>query len=501
MPTDAGLFLFALERRSSLPVAFALLGASLALVYSLALVTPTYVSKAEVLVAPPVFASPVDAGGGSGVVNVGNERELVHAASVAQLVRTRLQSDSSVADLQRRVGVAVPGDTEILSITFRANSELGAQRGAQAYAEAYLDLKRQRAATAADRHAANVKAAVEPIEAELSVARRRLASAPPASAAQAAAKATVDALIRQAAPYYRDLADATSVETLPSGSIVSPANRPQTPDSPRPVVTAFLGAMAGLCVGVALALVRDRLDLRLRSRGDLEEYLRAPVLATVPRRRTRKGVGPLVTLELPKSAPSEAYRALRARMLWMAARRGLKTIMVASPNGEGGKTAVAANLAVSLAQAGKAVTLLTTDLRDSEIHTCFGLDNEEGLSSVLAGEVPPGDATREPGVEGLHVLSSGPTPAQPAELLQSESMRDLLAAQVREADFVVIEAPPALGAAECLAIAPWMDGILVVASAGETRRDEVALVRQQLDLVGAHVVGGVLSNARAAGPI
>jgi non-specific protein-tyrosine kinase len=230
---------------------------------------------------------------------------------------------------------------------------------------------------------------------------------------------------------------------------------------------------------------------------DLEEQLRAPVLATVPRtRRNGRAAPTLVTMQHPHSPASEAYRALRTRMLVMAERRGMKTIMVASPTGEDGKTAIAANLAVSLSQVGKRVVLLSADLRKSSVHTYFGLDNERGLSNVLAGEMPPWEAVQEPpGLERLWVFGSGPTPAQPAELLQSELMRELLAERRKVADFVIIEAPAALDASDCLALAPLVDGILVVADAKHTGREEIALVREQFEQIGGEVLGAVLSNA------
>jgi non-specific protein-tyrosine kinase len=201
-------------------------------------------------------------------------------------------------------------------------------------------------------------------------------------------------------------------------------------------------------------------------------------------------------MQHPNSPASEAYRALRTRVLVMAERQGLKTIMVASPTGEDGKTAIAANLAVSLAQVGKRVVLLSADLRGSKVHQYFGLDNERGLSNVLAGEMPPWEAVQEPaGLERLWVFGSGPVPAQPAELLQSDLMRELLAERRKVADFVIIEAPAALNASDCLALAPLVDGILVVADAKHTDRDEVEQVRIQFEQVGGRVVGAVMSNA------
>jgi capsular exopolysaccharide synthesis family protein len=183
----------------------------------------------------------------------------------------------------------------------------------------------------------------------------------------------------------------------------------------------------------------------------------------------------------------------------MAERNQMKVIMIASPSGEDGKTAIAANLAVSLAQVGKRVVLLSADLRKSQVHTYFGLDNSRGLSNVLAGEMPPWEAVQEPaGLERLWVFGSGPCPAQPAELLQSDLMRELLAERRKVADYVIIEAPAALDASDCLALAPLVDGILVVADAKTTDRDEIALVREQFEQVGGKVLGAVLSNATSS---
>src|SRR5207237_7696852 len=170
------------------------------------------------------------------------------------------------------------------------------------------------------------------------------------------------------------------------------------------------GAVAGLILGVALVFCRDRVDNRLRGRVDLEEYLRAPVLATVPRTRRNGRTAPtLVTMGHPNSPASEAYRALRTRMLVMAERQGLKTIMVASPTGEDGKTAIAANLAVSLAQVGKRVVLLSADLRGSKVHQYFVPGNERCPPNGLAGEMPPREAVQAPaGLERLSVFGSGP---------------------------------------------------------------------------------------------
>ncbi|HWB36787.1 MAG TPA: CpsD/CapB family tyrosine-protein kinase [Rugosimonospora sp.] len=392
---------------------------------------------------------------------------------------------------------SVIGATQLLDVACKGRTKAGAQACAQAAAESYLEFKAQEATRQRDDRVNAANAALAPINLQIVDATKRLASNPVETPANAEADATVRRLQDQAKPYRQVLADMAKLNVNDPGAVVSAAGRPGAPASPKPKTNAMLGSFFGLFLGLLFAFGRDRVDNRLRGRVDLEEYLRAPVLATVPRTRRNGRTAPtLVTMQHPNSPASEAYRALRTRMLVMAERQGLKTIMVASPTGEDGKTAIAANLAVSLAQVGKRVVLLSADLRGSKVHQYFGLDNERGLSNVLAGEMPPWEAVQEPaGLERLWVFGSGPVPAQPAELLQSDLMRELLAERRKVADFVIIEAPAALNASDCLALAPLVDGILVVADAKHTDRDEVEQVRIQFEQVGGQVVGAVMSNA------
>ena len=472
-----------------------LVGLTIALMYSIALAQPWYTSHTKVLVRPITEALAPQ--GIDRLVVMGTEREIVTSATVLARLGQRLGTENSPAAVQRHVTASVVGSTQLLDIACRGRTKTSAQACAQAAAESYLELKNEEATKQRDVRVANANTALAPVNAQIVEATKRLASAPAESPGQAEAEATLRRLQDQAKPYRQVLADMAKLNVNDAGSVVSAANRPGAPASPKPKTNALLGAFFGLFLGLLVAFGRDRVDNRLRGRVDLEEYLRAPVLATVPRTRRNGRTAPtLVTMQHPNSPASEAYRALRTRVLVMAERQGLKTIMVASPTGEDGKTAIAANLAVSLAQVGKRVVLLSADLRGSKVHQYFGLDNERGLSNVLAGEMPPWEAVQEPaGLERLWVFGSGPVPAQPAELLQSDLMRELLAERRKVADFVIIEAPAALNASDCLALAPLVDGILVVADAKHTDRDEVEQVRIQFEQVGGQVVGAVMSNA------
>jgi capsular exopolysaccharide synthesis family protein len=260
-------------------------------------------------------------------------------------------------------------------------------------------------------------------------------------------------------------------------------------------------------VGASTATVQSRLGRRLRGPKDLESQLGAPLLATVPRtRRPAPGSGSasgpgaediaLVTVAVPDGPAAEAYRRLRARILTMTDRFGLKTVMVASPTVEGGSAVIAANLAVSVAATGRRVALVGADLRSPGLHTYFGLGNDRGLSDVLAGQAAPSDVAQEPpGLDTLRVVPAGPPVTEPAALVEAGPMRVVLEERAEVSDFVVVEAPPALSAAESLTMAPMVDGIVVVADARHATREDLAEVGEQLRRVGGHVLGAVLTNA------
>jgi capsular exopolysaccharide synthesis family protein len=283
----------------------------------------------------------------------------------------------------------------------------------------------------------------------------------------------------------------------PAGTLVAPATLPTAPSGPGPLITGGLGALLGLAVGLATKSARRTLDRRIRGPGDLEAQLGAPLLATVPRtRREGHDERALVTLAVPDGPAAEAYRGLRARILAMAERWDLKTVLVASPTPEGASTAIAANLAVTVAATGRRVALVSADLRSSEIHRYFGVDNDRGLSNVLNGELAPSEVVHEaPGLETLQVLPAGPAVTEPTHLVEAGPMRVVLDERCEVSDFVVVEAPAALETAEALTLAPMVDGVVIVADARHATRDDLAEVGDQLRQVGGNVLGAVLCNA------
>jgi capsular exopolysaccharide synthesis family protein len=222
-----------------------------------------------------------------------------------------------------------------------------------------------------------------------------------------------------------------------------------------------------------------------------------PVLAVVPKvaQWSARTEAHLATISEPRSPASEAYRTLRTSMLFMAAQKNLQVLMVTSPSAGDGKTTTTANLAVALAQAGKSVIIVSGDLRKPRLHRFFdGITNTEGLVDVLSGDRNVRQVLQETTIPNLSVMACGPISSSPAELLHAPRMAAMLEEMRTLADFVIIDSAPVLVVSDSLAMAALVDGVLFVTEAQNTDRQAVSRARNQLEQVGAPVVGAVMNN-------
>jgi polysaccharide biosynthesis transport protein len=408
-------------------------------------------------------------------------------------------------DLDRHVSVTFPQQSSILEITYADPSKTVAQTGAQAFALAYVQIRTQ----SAEDKLASLRAPLLAQQKSLLGDAKKLRTEIDDLLVQLASVSVspnLEQVLRdkedQLSLINQELSGlSTNLLNLDASKInppelVLPARLPKTPISPNKILDGILGLFIGLAFGIGLAILRERLDDGLRDRSDLEATVGAPVLAVIPKvpgwkkRQDTK----LVSLEQPKSAVSEAYRTLRTSVLFTGMQRGVKALMVVSPTAGEGKTTTAANLAVSLADANKRVILISADLRKPRVHRFFGLENEVGLSSVLTGDARAWEALQDPKIDNLRVMASGPVPARPGELLQSEAMGELIAELREVADFVIVDTAPILLVADALALAPLVEGVIFVADSEVTTRGAVAHAREQLEQVGAPIIGAVFNN-------
>ncbi len=200
----------------------------------------------------------------------------------------------------------------------------------------------------------------------------------------------------------------------------------------------------------------------------------------------------LVTLSDPRSPAAEAFRALRTNIIFSGLDKPLTTLLVTSATLDEAKSLTLANLAVTMAQGGRKTILVDCDLRRPQLHTLFGVSDTPGLTSALAdGSAPALAATA---VEGLSLLPTGPLPPNPADILSSRRMEALIANLKAHADIVLFDAPPLIVVTDAALLASKLDGVLLVVSAGQTKRDHAQRAKDLLEKIGVRVVGAVLTN-------
>ena len=277
---------------------------------------------------------------------------------------------------------------------------------------------------------------------------------------------------------------------------LSPASLPRAISGPDYPVDLAAGLAVGLVLGVGSALLRDRMDDRLRGPRDFVTQSDLPLLATlrVPRRALSKRSG-LVILHEPDSAAAEAYRQVRGKITRATRARGGGTAvtLVTSAAADDGAALVAANTAAALALAGSEVLLVEGNVRTPRMRQIFELQAGGGLTTVLGHEAPLVQVVRSSRVHGLRILSAGtPSRSAPGELFDERTVGRLLSAVPADIDHVVVHAPPVLGSAETLLLAEHAHLHLLVATTGRTTRQDVrAAVAELVEAPGA-LLGGVL---------
>ncbi len=294
------------------------------------------------------------------------------------------------------------------------------------------------------------------------------------------------------------LAEANSGATV---TVVSPAVRPTVPILPQVVRSTLLAAAVGAMVAAGVAFLVEYLDDTVKTPEDLQTT-GLGLVAVVQRvsSDSRDSTPQVYTLSQPKSLAAEAYRTLRTNLQFSSLDTRLRSLVVTSAVATEGKTTTAANLAVVMAQAGRRAVLVDGDLRRPSTHKLFGLSNRTGLTAALVEDPAALNGyLQETDVENLRVMTAGPVPPNPQELLGSQRMEELLHRLEEEADIVVLDTPPALVVADANVLAARADGVLMVVNTGRTRRAAVQQAAEGLTQVGANLMGGVLNMVETRG--
>jgi succinoglycan biosynthesis transport protein ExoP len=280
--------------------------------------------------------------------------------------------------------------------------------------------------------------------------------------------------------------------------IVSPGTEPQTPYSPNLYANLTLGILLGIVGGIALAFLLDYLDDTIRTKDELAKIAPdVPLLGIVPNieaRRTEVAKKDLFAANQPKSTISEAYRGVRTALTLSARGPQQKAMLLTSAGPREGKTTTAINLATVLAFSGARTLIIDADLRKPRVHASFNLPNKRGLTNLIVGDEDPLSVCQRTHVERVDVLTSGPIPPNPSELLGRTRMKEILAYLGEHYDQIIVDTPPIGAVTDAAVIATMVDGVILVVHAGKTRRQIVSRGIEQLRYIGAPIIGVILNN-------
>ncbi len=289
---------------------------------------------------------------------------------------------------------------------------------------------------------------------------------------------------------------------------------PGAPIGPQRTRNIFIAFLISLAAGIGLAFLMDYLDDSVKSSDDIGRNLGLPTLALIPHQNLidkrkltdlalsrsggQNGSMTLITMQDQRSPMAEAYRHLRTSLLFSSAGKPPQTILITSSQPSEGKTTTAINTAITLAQGDADVVIIDCDLRRPRLHSHFGMDNTHGLTNYLSGEKNPENMIKTfADLPRLKVITSGPIPPNPAELLSSNEMKNLLQFLKGKYKHIIVDSPPAISFTDAAILSTQVDGVVLVAMAGKSSLHLMRRFKQRLGTIGARIYGVVLNGIKA----
>jgi succinoglycan biosynthesis transport protein ExoP len=463
--------------------------------------SPMYSAQAKVLVLPAqdpsMPATTITPSQLAAVMTT--EAELVRSLAVASRAAAALGHEGPADALVRGLRVGSVTDSNIMLVGYSSPDPATAARAADAFARAYIEV-------GTERRAAGIERALVPVEAELAATKEAISSLDArirASAGKDPVLQSERSVLRSQVPVLeaKALELKTAAAANQAGELVSPARPPTSPSSPNIAFNLTAGLLGGLALGSLLALLLNATDKRIRTKQELERRIGAPVLAVIPRvERWLRFHRPMaVSREDPRHPAAEAYGALAANIRYGSSPMPPRVLTVTSSLPGEGKSATVANLAITLAQSGDGVVIISGDLRRPRVHEFFDLDDDKGLTDAITGSMPLSSVIAQTTVPNLSLIPSG-SPPEVAGAFLARLRASSLVRELRDLfDIVIIDSPPVLPVADAAVLASMSDGVLFVYDPAISSGTAVTESRERLRGTGARIIGAVLNNVGPGG--
>jgi len=448
-----------------------------------------YASTTRVLVLPtPTADAQVANGRTSGDINLDTESQLVRSIDVAtgagKLLKTKVDSRT----LLENVSVAIPANTQVLDVTYSASDPAKAQQGSHAFAQAYLDNRGNVSKATLAEQIKSQEGQVAELNKQLAAETSKQATLAENTPDRELAAARAKALTDQLSSLSLKLGVLKTTQVKP-GRIISDADLPGGPSSPNTLILLAGGLMGGLMLGLCLALVRERTDRKVRRGADVERLLDVPLLTELPG-RSLSSTSPSAVVEQGGRAGSGIARLRNTITADVGTHR--RVLLVVGASDGAGSSFLATNLAASLARAGLKATLMAANLRDAGAGEGPRGTHRLGVSDFLMSHLSAQELTiASRDIPGLSVIGPGTQAALAADRLQTDKARELVADLLINANYLIVLASSTASSADAQTLAHLADGVIIVAEFDRTRKDELLDAGQQLERVGARVLGAV----------
>ncbi len=414
----------------------------------------------------------------------------------------QLHLDVSAADLATMVKTTVVPNTELIQLAVENTDPAQARDVANTIARVFIEQNRQDKLGKSASSEQVLRQELADVDAQLKQTTAALDNARANGHAQSAETLQIQSLLSQQQSTYSQLIRSLEQVQLDQARVgdqirvAEPARLPTVPVRPKTLLNVVLAGVVGLLVGLGMAYLIEYLDDTVKTPDDVEKSAGLISLGTIARMPRPRGVTSAVLNEEQSGLPiAEAYRILRTNVDFARVGQPGKVLLVTSASESEGKTTTVANLAIVMAQSGRRAIAVDSDLRRPSLHLAMGVSNENGLTNLLLDDNPDIGGALQPTVwPNLSVLTSGPIPPNPAELLGSDHMEQLLDRLREHADVLLLDSPPCLVVADPSILAARVDGVILVVDAGKTRAEALVRSKERLLRGSAHILGVVLNR-------